>query len=137
VEDCRFTDIQAPIAFVGVDGAIVRHNTIENPGRWALRILQENTSPEMAPCRKGSFTDNIIVFQSGQLGQAVNVGGGTEPNSFTFARNLWYCSDKPAESKRRIRLPAPEDGGVFGEDPALRPDGTSATHKMGIRPAAP
>lgn len=137
VEDCRFTDIQAPIAFVGVDGAIVRHNTIENPGRWALRILQENTSPEMAPCRKGSFTDNIIVFQSGQLAQAVNAGGGTEPGSFTFARNLWFCSDKPAESKRRIRLPVSEDAGVFGEDPALRPDGTSATHKMGIRPAVP
>src|SRR5687767_5503281 len=28
-----------PVAFVGVDGAIVRFNTIERPNRWALRIL--------------------------------------------------------------------------------------------------
>jgi hypothetical protein len=137
VEDCRFTDIQAPVAFVGVDGAIVRHNTIERPGRWAMRILQENLNPEMAPCRRGSFTDNIVVFQSSQLGEAVNTGGGTEPGSFTFARNLWHCSDKPAESRRRIRLPAAETNGVYGEDPGLRPDGSSATHKTGIRPAAP
>jgi hypothetical protein len=138
VEDCHFTNIQAPVAFVGVDGAIVRHNTIEQPGRWAMRILQENTSADMAPCRKGSFTDNIVVFRSDTLGEAVNVGPGTEPNSFTFARNVWFCADKPAETKRRIRLPSAETDGTYGTDPRLgvdgRPAAGSAAAKTGIRP---
>jgi hypothetical protein len=138
VEDCHFTNIQAPVAFVGVEGAIVRHNTIERPGRWALRILQENQSADMAPCRKGSFTDNIIVFSSGGLSEAVNTGPGTEPASFTFARNVWFCADKPSESKRRIRLPAPETAGIYGIDPQLSPEGRpapgSAAEKAGIRP---
>jgi len=137
VEDCHFTDIQAPVAFVGVDGAVVRHNTIERPGRWALRILQENRSPEMTPCRKGSFTDNIIVYRSGELAEAANIGPGTEPASFTFARNVWYCSDKPGDSVRRIRLPSVETGGIFDTDPNLKPDGQPASTvlagKAGIR----
>ena len=41
VEDCTFDGSMAPIAFVGVDGAIVRHNTIYRPRRWGFRILQE------------------------------------------------------------------------------------------------
>src|SRR5262249_7493119 len=41
VEDCTFIGSMAPVAFVGVDGATVRHNTIYRPGRWAFRILQE------------------------------------------------------------------------------------------------
>ncbi len=138
VEDCHFTDIQAPIAFVGVDGAVVRHNTIERPGRWALRILQENQAPEMVPCRKGSVTDNIFVFRSGDLVSAVNIGPATEPASFTFARNVWYCVDRPADSARRVQLPSPETGAISGVDPVLQPDGrsaaTGAVAKAGIRP---
>jgi hypothetical protein len=137
VEDCYFTGIQAPVAFVGVDGAVVRNNTIEWPGRWALRILQENQSSEVTPCRKGSFTDNIIVYRSGELAEAVNIGPGTEPASFTFARNAWYCSDRPGDSRRRVRFPSPETGGVYGTDPKLAPDGQPAAAalagKAGIR----
>jgi Right handed beta helix region len=120
VEDCYFVNIMAPVAFVGVDGAVFRHNTLYHPGKWALRILQENRAPEFAPSRKGVFTDNLIVFRSTELTEAVNAGGGTEPASFTFARNVWFCEDKPAESQRRVRLPAPETEGVYGTDPKLR-----------------
>ena len=42
VEDCTFIGSMSPIAFVGVDGAIVRHNTIYRPSRWGMRILQES-----------------------------------------------------------------------------------------------
>jgi hypothetical protein len=45
VEGNTFVGSSAPVAFVGVDGAVVRFNTIERPGRWALRILQENKAP--------------------------------------------------------------------------------------------
>lgn len=47
----------------------------------------------------------------------VNVGPGTQPESFRFARNFWFCSDKPSSS--RPQLPTPEIGGTYGLDPGL------------------
>ena len=48
VEDCTFVGSEAPFAFVGVDGAVVRHNTVYRPGRWVLRILQESRAATAA-----------------------------------------------------------------------------------------
>lgn len=52
--------------------------------------------------------------------EAVNTGAGTEPASFTFARNAWYCEDNPAATQRRVRLPSPDADGIYGQDPKLR-----------------
>jgi hypothetical protein len=106
----------APLAFVGVDGATVRFNTIYRPGKWCLRILQETNAPGFVPCRGGVITDNIIAFQSGAWAEGgVNIGPNTAPESFRFARNHWFCLDRPDRS--RPRLPAAEDGGSYGVDP--------------------
>src|SRR5262249_48860464 len=68
------------------------------------------------PCRKGVFENNVVVFRSAEwVGGGVNVGPNTEPKSFTFAGNLWYCEDRPDRSEPR--LPTPEKGGVVGRDP--------------------
>ncbi len=116
VEGNTFIGCDAPVAFVGVDGAVVRFNTIYVPGKWALRILQETTDPGFVPCRKGEFTDNIVVFHSAHWAEGgVNVGPNTEPASFVFAQNVWYCEDAPARS--RPTLPARETDGVYGADP--------------------
>ncbi len=142
VEDCVFSGVQAPVAFVGVDGAVVRHNTIYRPGRWALRILQENTGADMVKSRNGVFTNNLIVFQSASLREAVNIGGGTEPATFQFEGNTWHCEDRPADTKRFIRLPSQEKGGTYDKMPkfaaaesgdfTLTPD--SAVKSAGVRP---
>lgn len=118
VEDCTFLGSMAPIAFVGVDGATVRHNTIYRPGRWALRILQENNGEGFVPCRNGRFTDNLIAFRSGEMAVPVNVGPGTAPETFVLARNAWYCLDAPQRS--RPNLPVAEAGGSYGVDPRFR-----------------
>jgi hypothetical protein len=110
VEGTTFLGSSAPVAFVGVDGAVVRFNTIERPSRWVLRLLQENTAPQFVPSRNGEFTDNTIVFESSR--GIVNIGGGTEPETFKFARNWWYCVDNPERS--RLKLPVPEVDGVYG-----------------------
>jgi len=115
VEGCTFIGSLAPVAFVGVDGALVRFNTIYRPGRWVLRILQETRKPEFVPSRRGQFTDNIIAFRSDEVAATVNIGPDTAPETFTFARNFWYCLDDPGKSKPD--LPAPESDGVYGEDP--------------------
>ena len=39
------------MAFVGVDGSVVRYNTIYRPEKWVVRILQENTADEMTISR--------------------------------------------------------------------------------------
>lgn len=135
VEGNTFVGSMAPVAFVGVDGAGVRFNTIYRPKRWALRILQETTAPGFVPCRNGQFSDNLVIFRAAEWAQAVNIGPNTAPETFQFARNWWYCQDQPARS--RPLLPTPERDGVVGRDPRLRDpergdlgptDGSPAVH---------
>lgn len=120
VKGCRFTGSAAAVAFIGVDGATVKENIIYRPGRWVARILQENRDRRFVPCRKGTFENNTIVFRSNELRTAVNVGGGTSPETFTFRGNTWYCQDRPASTRRLIRLPVAETGGIYGRDPRFR-----------------
>lgn len=116
VEGNTFVGGVAPVAFVGVDGAVVRFNTIERPGRWALRILQENRASDFVACRNGVFSDNVISFDSASWASGgVNLGAGTAPETFSFARNWWWCRDIPDRS--RPTLPTPEVEGVYGRDP--------------------
>lgn len=119
VEGCIFIGSMAAVAFTGVDGAVVQFNTIYRPKRWAIRILQETRAEGFVPCRKGVFTDNLIVFRSDEWYEGgLNIGAHTAPHTFTFARNWWYCLDNPAKSKPN--LPVPEKDSVYGIDPMLK-----------------
>jgi len=117
VEGCVFVGSDAAVAFTGVDGGVFRYNTIYRPTRWILRILQETTAPGFVPCRRGRFERNLIVFRRNELSTAVNIGPNTQPESFTFAHNWWFCEDRPEASKPQ--LPAAEIDGVYGIDPKL------------------
>jgi hypothetical protein len=117
VENNRFVGGMAAVAFVGVDGAFVRFNTIENPERWALRILQETKAPGFVPSRNGEFVGNLVIFDSAHWSEGgVNIGSGTAPETFKFVRNWWYCTDRPDRSTPK--LPTVEFDGVYGRDPA-------------------
>lgn len=119
VEGCTFVGGGAAVAYVGVDGATVRYNTIYRPGRYAIRILQEKTDAGFVPCRNGVFEQNVVVFRSDSwVSGGVNVGGNTTPDTFTFAGNLWYCEDRPARSEPK--LPTAEKDGVVGKDPGFK-----------------
>lgn len=117
VEGCTFIGSMAPIAFVGVDGAAVRNNTIVRPSRWVMRILQETTAEGFPPCRDGVFERNLIVYDGREVREVVNVGPNTSAESFRFTENLWFRSDRPEAS--RPRLPADERNGIYGFDPRL------------------
>lgn len=132
VEDCTFIGSQAPVAFVGVDGADVRHNTIYRPTRYALRILQETTGPDFVACRNGRFADNVIAFRSNELTVPINIGPHTAPETFTLTRNAWYCLDNPSRSKPSLTVD--ETGGVYGRDPLFQ----DADHgDLRLRPESP
>ena len=117
VEGNVFVGSTAPVAFVGVDGASVRFNTIYMPERWALRILQETREPGFVPSRNGVFEDNIVVFRSDAWASGgVNIGPDTAPETFRFARNVWYSPDDP---RLGPALPTEEIDGLTGVDPLL------------------
>jgi len=119
VEGNTFIGGGAAVAFVGVDSAVVRFNTIYHPKRWVLRILQETRTSDFVPSRNGVFAENIVAFHSRDWSEGgVNIGSGTAPQTFTFARNWWYCLDEPARS--RPKLPVEETGGVYGRPPMFR-----------------
>jgi hypothetical protein len=120
VEDCEFLGGMSAVSFVGVDGAVVRHNTIYRPRRWAVRILQENTDPRFVPSRNGKFQNNLVVFRSDEVREIVNIGGKTAPETFDFAGNAWGCLDRPDQTRRMVRLPVEEKGGSYGAAPDFK-----------------
>lgn len=141
IEDCSFIGGETPVAFVGVDGAVFRHNTILRPGKWILRILQETRTEGFVPCRNVRFEHNLIVFRAADVRAHVNIGDATAPRTFSFVGNLWFCEDSPDRS--RPTLPTPECDGLYGIDPRLEqtPDGAlfpgePRAASVGVRPAA-
>jgi len=140
VEDCTFIGSSAPICYVGVDGAIVRFNTIYRPERYVLRILQQSQGSQFVPCRNGVFSNNLIAFRSDETQGTTNIGGGTAPDTFKFDTNHWYCIDRPDRSNR-LTLPVEETGGSYGTDPQfvnaelgeLRLKATSPVRNAGVR----
>lgn len=137
VEDCIFVGGDAAVTFVGIDGAIFRHNTIIHPRLWVMRILQETREPGFVPSRNGIFERNLVVFRA-SLRDVVNIGPATAPETFRFADNWWYCEDRPQAS--RPRLPTTEVNGVSGQDPRLQLRegqwivGNPAAREYGVRP---
>jgi hypothetical protein len=118
VEGNTFIGGIAAVVFANADGADVRFNTIYLPKQWAFRIHQQTIRDDFTPCRNGRIEDNILVFKSNQwLEGGINVGIKTAPETFTFARNLWYCVDAPAKSAPV--LPTKERDGVIGKDPGF------------------
>lgn len=119
VERCAFRGSQAAVAFVGVDGAVFRGNTIYEPQKWVLRILQETRDERFVPCRNVVFEGNTVVYRRAAVRTVCNVGPGTQPESFTFVGNRWWCADAP---QSKPDLPTPEKDGVYGVDPRMELD---------------
>lgn len=121
IENNVFIGGETPVAFVGVDGAVFRRNTIVDPGKWVLRILQETRGERFARCRDVVFERNIISYKRSRVRTAVNIGPDTLPGTFAFRENWWWCSDSPDD---RPQLPTAEKSGVFGKDPQFKSDET-------------
>lgn len=109
-----------PFAFVGCVECVAAHNTVVNPTRWLLRILQETTSTgeyEFLPCAHNTVINNLFYFDRSALSTYVNIGPDTAPETFVFSHNLWYAHNNPAQSAPS--LPVAETGAIIGADPLL------------------
>ena len=120
VEDCEFVGGMSAVAFVGVDGAVVRHNTIYRPRRWPIRILQESVDARFVACRSGRLLNNVIAFRSDEVRAVINIGSNTAPETFTISGNAWCCIDRPADTRRLVRLPVAEMNGTYGAVPSFK-----------------
>ena len=103
------------MAYVTSLNCKVQLNTIVNPEKWVIRILQEQPTDQFKSCQKGVFENNLIVFDR-RVRTFVNVGPNTLPDTFQFRNNAWFCSD----GDRRPSLPAKEIGSVYQVDPVLK-----------------
>lgn len=110
-----FIGAEVPVAFVGCVRSEVVNNTIYKPGRWVVRILQENRdTARFVKCSDNIFRNNIICLDD-QVRTACSIGSGTAPESFTFSNNLWYHINNN-------RWPGPqlsvsENNAIVGKDP--------------------
>jgi len=122
-----FVGSKAAVAFVGSDACEAAFNTIYRPRSWVLRILQESREPRFVPCRNGEFRGNLVVWRWRELKAAADVRDATQPETFRFGGNWWFCEDRPSRS--RPDLPVPDRDGVVGRDPGLVADGLDITAK--------
>ncbi len=105
-----------PIAYVGSVRVDVANNTIIDPERWVMRILQETVdATRFLPCGQNVFRNNIVMMKS-TLSTHVNIGSNTAPETFTMSNNLWYMADNPGRSKPNAP-PLTETTALYGVDP--------------------
>ncbi len=110
-----FLGAMAPIAYVGCQEVKVIHNTIIQPEKWILRILQESSDTSFyKSCANNTFANNIVVVNN-SLSTDVNIGPNTLPATFKFKNNLWYHLQNA--SWRGPVLPVMEMNGILQKDP--------------------
>ncbi|MCC7465754.1 MAG: T9SS type A sorting domain-containing protein [Saprospiraceae bacterium] len=107
----------APVAYVGAVEVDVANNTIYQPDKWAMRILQETVDPNrFLPCGDNWFRNNIVVVSNANP-VITNIGPNTAPETFTFSNNLWYHLDNANWNGPDI--PVIETNQVLNLDPML------------------
>lgn len=105
----------APIAYVGAVHVDVANNTIYQPEKWVVRILQETVDPDrFLECGDNSFRNNLI-FLDNNVSIETNIGPNTRPESFVFSHNLWFNSDNTNWSGPNI--PVPDLNQIVNADP--------------------
>lgn len=112
-----------PLAFVGCVDCVAAHNTVVNPGRWLVRILQETVSGGgyvFEPTRNGLLINNLFLYRRADTGSTpINIGANTDPASFQWRHNLFYAADQPTQSDPNP--PGTVQGSILGLDPLIAP----------------
>jgi glycopeptide antibiotics resistance protein len=122
VRHCVFEGSEASIAFVNAVSCTLEDCILHLPKRWFLRILQEQQGPAFDPCNHGNIRRSIFLYKDRELLSPVNIGAGTDPGSFQFVDNIWFCVDGPT-NRDALVLPSDEQRGLYGVDPKIETDG--------------
>lgn len=106
------------IAFTGCIECLAAHNTIIDPQRHIVRLLEEH--PDRAIGRGNRFLNNLIALKAGQVEGFVTPGENARPETFQLGWNLWYARDRDEFQRPEYdrRFP-PEDSPIYGIAPAF------------------
>lgn len=114
-----FTGSTAPVGFVGCTRVRVVNNLIQQPQKWAFRILQETVDEtRFVPCGNNMFCNNIIIYDQ-NLSTLVNIGPNTAPETFVVSHNVWY-NGSSVTTLPTVGLPFTETNSLAGVDPMLQ-----------------
>ena len=106
---------ESAAAFVSCTKCAFAYNTIVDPGKHVVRILNEGIDK---PVAGNVFARNLIVYA--KLAEVLNHGPKVDLASHRFEVNYWYNRLKPAGSIPKLRAAQTEPAG--GEDPKLDKD---------------
>lgn len=124
----------AAVAYVGSQRVEVVNNTIIDPEKWVIRILQETVEPQnrFVKCNNNTFVNNI-VYKGDNVSVDCSIGGNTDPESFSFSTNMWYNHDNPQRTVA-TGIPVHEKNPIVGKDPLFV---SPADHNYSIQPHSP
>ncbi len=123
---------QAPIAFVGAVHVSVVNNTIYQPEKWVIRILQETVDPSrFLECGNNLFQNNL-VFLGNNVSTETNIGPDTRPETFVFSNNLWFNFNNPNWGGPVI--PVAETNQILNANPQFK---NAAGDDFSIPPTSP
>ncbi len=104
----------SPINYVGSVRVKVINNTIINPEKWVIRILQETVDPDrFFSCGDNEFSNNLIYQSS--LGTETNIGPNTNPNSFIFRNNFWFNHQQ--SNWQGPNIPVKDNSQIINQNP--------------------
>jgi hypothetical protein len=118
-----FDGSEAAASFTGCLDCEFSHNTVVNPSKWVLRIVQETVTKGryvFARTANGVIAGNIFYFRRSDVseGDEINVGVNTDTRTFSLTGNLWYAHDQPAQSNPRLSgFGGTQAGSLLGVNP--------------------
>jgi hypothetical protein len=84
---------RGPIFYQGCNECLVANNTLVNPASYLVGIVEGRRDTSTTRARNGYFINNIVYYNSTAISSTLNVGGNTDPQTFTFANNLYYATN--------------------------------------------
>ncbi|MHC4446738.1 MAG: right-handed parallel beta-helix repeat-containing protein [Planctomycetota bacterium] len=102
---CVLVGSECPVAFVSCDDARVSYTTIVRPRRWVACMLDKHDDPRVATSRSAVLGSSLIVWEPGDLEQAVHIGEGIDPKPLFIEANLWWSPEPPAQLEQLLALP--------------------------------
>lgn len=79
------------IALAGCIECLAAHNTIIDPQRHVVRLLEEH--PDRAVGRDGRILNNLVVFKTRDVRELVTAGMSSDLGTFVLAGNIWFARD--------------------------------------------
>lgn len=125
-DNAIYNDIAAAITFDGCIDCLAAHNLVYGYAQTLVSIRQSTQSQgnyAFEPTRDGRVINNAFVWSASFLGAQVDAAPFTEPSTFTFSHNAWFCYDVPSLSTPT--LPVSEDGSLVLTYTGYVPDATT------------